>query len=180
MAFKDLREMLQPETLPLPIGGITYHINQCSAEDWLWMHARGEQLDVALRTGRYNDPAEGEGTSQAEFYQRTLGEHFGKMVADGVSSQELMIASYTAFFWHLGNREYAEQIWAAVGAAPKALTATTAEVNEFLAQQNRAARRAKPATPRATSASRATKTTRASSARTGAAPRGTKSSTTGR
>ncbi len=180
MDFKDLREMLAPETLPLPIGGIIYHIEQCTAEDWLWMHSRGEQLDVALRLGKYDEPAEGEGTSQVEFYQRTLGEQFGKMVADGVKGQELMIAAYTSFFWHLGNREYAEQIWAAVGKAPKALTATSEEVNKFLADQNRAARRAKPATPRATSASRKTKTTRASSARTGAAPRGTKSSATGR
>ena len=181
MAFKDLRDMLSPETLPLPIGGIIYHIEQCSAEDWLWMHARGGELDKAIRLGEFEAPAEGEATSQADFYRRTLGPVFDKMVADEVTGQELMIASYTAFFWHLGNREYAEQVWSAVAGDPKALKMNSKEVNQLLAAQkpNRAARRTKATTPRATSASPKAKTTRTSSPRTGAAPRGARSSKSG-
>jgi hypothetical protein len=178
MPFQDLRELLSPKTLPLPIGGIIYTIEQCTAEDWLWMHERGDELAALIGIG--NKPTgDVQFTPADEFYKRALGPVFGKMVADEVAGRELSIAAYTAFFWHLGSEELAEQVWVNAGKATEMSQGEVSKLFEAVTQ-NRAQRRAKPATPRATSVSRKAPTTRASSARTGVAPRGTKSSTSGR
>jgi hypothetical protein len=153
MPFQDLRELLDADPLPLPIGGTVYMVQPCSADDWLWLHARGERIDKLMAKGDLTAVAEGDdGTSEVDLYRRTLGSTFDQMLAGGVNSKELLVAGWTAFFWQLGNLEYAEAIWANAG---KALGVT---------KPNRAARRApvkKAPVKRASSRSTASRTPRA-------------------
>lgn len=149
MAFDDLRELLDEKPLKLPIGGKTYTIKACSADTWLKLHVIAERMDRTLKSGNIDDE---DGTSVQELLRLSLGDTLDQMVAGGVSGQELNVAGYTAFFWHLGNEATAEQVWN----AGKALAS---------ASPNRATRRAAAKTttsrtPRATAASKKARTAR--------------------
>jgi hypothetical protein len=165
MAFDDLRELLEEQVLPLPIGGITYSVPACSADDWLYLNTQARVIESMIRAGAMDAEIKGEGEEDPEiFMRRCLGDAFDLMTADGVTGKELTIAAFTAFFWQLGNEELAERVWLNGGKVMQG----AAELRKTLAP-NRAARRATSSpsrTPPATAASPKAKTTRASSRRT--------------
>lgn len=149
MAFKDLREFLDP-TLRLPIGGKEYVIPAPSASAGLRLEAL-LALGVAARNGvelskqdkaalRLDDDQE------IDLYRDALGTAYDEMVADGVSLPELQHAGATAFIKWTQGEAAAEAFWESGGKGPAAP-----------ATLNRAARRALAATSTGTAAATTTK-----------------------
>lgn len=163
MAFDDLRELLDEQVLKLPIGGVTYVVQSCSAEDWLWLNTQSAAIDRAQRTGEMD--VEVEGNDPEVFYRRCLGDTFDDMVDNAITSKELQVAALTAFLWQLGNTTAAETVWANAG---KALLGTDTTMPNRASRRATSRTSAKPATgtSRATAGSSKAKTTRTSSRRT--------------
>lgn len=121
----DLRDLLTPPTLKLPIGGTVYTVPECSAATWLrFQEVNNRAADKIAEDDDTKATLDdvGDGMSETEMIQLALGDAYQQMLSGGVRPSELRHAGITAYYWQLGNEDVAVAMWEAVGKAPAAQT----------------------------------------------------------
>ena len=125
MVLKNLRSTLQADLLQLPIGDHLYTIPPPTAEDWLWLQAI--YFSPAVKAVVDGDMPAAEDLkdqpTEVDLHRRALGATYDRMLADGVTIEELRIAGMTATIDAMHGRAIAEAYFEAGGNPnPEALT----------------------------------------------------------
>lgn len=157
MELGELRDFIAPESLALVIGGNTYEVPLCKADDWARMQVVRDELidqgdDFAIKLG--------------DLWDMTLGDARHQMFNNGVRQGEVNRAAWTAFYWHLGFEDMARTVWA--GGEQQDTTADDAEDVAGKAQA--------PASAKTKPATRSRRTAGATTTRSAASTSGTKAS----
>ncbi len=121
MALKDLRAALNG-ALKLPIGGTVYEVPAISAELGLQFQ---DLMAIAAKAkdqpGYSPDDADTEVLNDAGekgLYERALGAAQERMLADGVTFEELKLAALYVIFHAVYGETFADAYWASGGKAP--------------------------------------------------------------
>lgn len=114
MTFRDLREFFDG-TLALPVGGKTYTVPPCSADDGLWAQAL---MDAALKAATGGEVNEDDlsrivlnDDDERSLYQRLLGTAFDEMKDDGVDWPSIARCGQTAFVFFTQGEDAAQVVW---------------------------------------------------------------------
>lgn len=122
MAFRDLGEFLEEQTLTLPIRGKEYTFPPISGRRWLKLQRLGPEIGRAVKAEvsgqEYDIDAELVTDEDEQALLNDLcGDQLKAMLDDGVTGGELKLVLATLIVFHLMDRKAAEAVWNAQGEA---------------------------------------------------------------